>query len=665
MADSDGETPADARAWSARIAAATRSRESRVLATILKSGALVLAIAGRLDLIERGLRYVSPALVESDPQLLYWAGTSIVFKRPAEAYPLLQRAFELLSSDADSKWSVLAWAGLVDAIFLMYRDLSELDPLFAWMTPAREEVVDRMVRQERSLVVGSALFAFSFRVPHHPRMGAWRERAERLIEIDPTSALGARLVSGLICDYTWRGDLAAAEIVWKRFDARASRTRLSPLAAVARHLNESTLRLHQGHLASCLNAVNAGLKLSARHQIRVWEGVMRCHAVAASLSCDAISDAREHLAAIEGLFAEGVPVDEAYYRGMLLWCDFVGGDHVGAVSRCASTIKLTDTKGVPYLSAVCRVSAGLVLFEAGHRDRGRALVAEGIEKGREILNPTFEWIGGLFEAHMAYAVGDSKSGDDALHVAMRLGRDHSLAHFFCWPRRIIATLIDRALERGYATDYAQQLIDVHSMSAGDLPTRSHDWAFETRIYTFGEPRVVHSDGRIEPLSAQLKRQVELLASLIGKLGKPTSIQVVAADVYGHDEVDPVNSIKRVLHLLKARTGRAIKRERGLLALDFNKVWIDACSFQQLRRAGAGASEIEAWLAQHYHAHFLDTVENSDLLVPSLRSRLREQAERVIRDENSRCRQIEDEDALRRLELRWRHLFPDVFDLHVR
>lgn len=56
--------------------------------------------------------------------------------------------------------------------------------------------------------------------------------------------------------------------------------------------------------------------------------------------------AKHHIAKIEQLIAEGVSIDEAYYRAMLAWHAYIAGDHIGAVSRCTSALETTDAKGV-------------------------------------------------------------------------------------------------------------------------------------------------------------------------------------------------------------------------------------------------------------------------------------------------------------------------------
>ena len=654
------EKPDDVRTWSVRIKRAARRREAQVVTLLIKSAAPIAAVVGRLDLVASWLHHLPSDAIEHDVHLLYWSGASIALTHPSDAYPRLLAAFATLRHDPDGNWSLLAWAGLADVIFLLYRDLHELDQLIAWMTPEREADVDRMPRPMRSLVVGSALFALSFRQPMHPRLPAWRDRAERLVEHDPTSNLGARLTAGLIVDYTWRGDLAAAEIVWKRFDARAARAELSALGKVLRSLNEATLRLHQGRLDECVAAVAVGLAASSLHGLRVWDGVMHCLAVSAYVSSGAVVDARRHLSAIEQLFAEGIPVDEAYYRAMLFWCDFVAGDRLGVVSRCTNVLELTDIKGVPYFQAVCRIMNGLMLFESGHHDRGRALLAEGIARGRELENPLLLWIGGLFEAHIHYTAGEKVKGDLALEFAMRLGRDHYLAHFFCWPRKIIAGLIDRALERGYSTDYLTYLVTTHAFTPGDVPTRSDQWAFPVRIYMFGNPRVVHADGRIEHLSAQFQRQIELLATLIARPQTPVAIQSVAADIYEDEEVDPVASVKRVLHSLRARVGQAVVQRNASLALDFEKVWIDACGFQWFSHEVGDAVMIETWLDRHYHDHFMAQLAHSSV-VERLRRRLADQAEHAIRGAIANSVRTKDDATVRRLDARWQPLFPHLFD----
>lgn len=653
------ENADDVETWSARIKRAARDQEARAVALLIKTAAPIAAVAGRVDLIAGWLRHLPDQLVLRDPHLLYWSGASMVLTQPADAYPQLLRAFELLRDETDGHWGLLAWAGLVDAIFLLYRDLHELDPLLEWMTLEREAQVDSMPRPLRSLVVGSALFALPFRQPRSSRFPVWRERAERLVEHSPTSSLGARLTAGLIFEYTWSGNLPAAEIVWKRFEARATNTKLSPIGTVIRCVNEATLRLHQGRLDECIAAVDSGLELSALHGLRVWDGVMRCHGAAACLSRGLIADARVHLAGIEQLFADGIPADEAYYRGMLFWCDFISGQRVGVVAQCESALELTDTKGVPYLMSVCRLAAALTLYEGGHRERGRALLESGIAMGRELENPLLIWIGGLFESHVMYSDGDVAAGDRALKAAMELGRDHALAHFFCWPRKVITGLIDRALERCYSTDYLAHLIAVHAITPDAVPTRSDAWAFAVRIYLFGNPRVVHADGTIEPLSAQFIRQIELLTILVDRAQKPSALTAVAAEIYGNEEVDPMASLKRVLHSLRQRIGNVVVQKNGLLALDFKKVWVDAASFQELTHHASDAVETEVWLDRYYHDHLLSGQEHSRV-IEDFRLRCCSSAERVVRAAITSHTRQEDAAVLERLEDRWRTLFPRLF-----
>lgn len=659
MDNSGADQSADVLTWSTRITRAARKRGGQATALLIKRAAPFAALSGRLDLIEGWLTYVPPHVIEGDADLHYWSGASILLARPGDAHPHLLRAFELQSTRPVETSTLLSWAALMDAIFLMYRDLRELDPLLAWMTPEREKLVDRLPQPLRSLIVSSALFAFAFRQPSHSRMAAWRDRAERLVEINPVSDLGARLTAGLIVDYTWRGNLAAAAIVAKRFEARASRTTLTPMPAILRYVNRATLALHQGHLSDCIDAAHAGLSTAAREGVRLWDGVMHCHLIAASLSRRDVKSAAEHLATLEKLFADGVPIDEAYYRAMLVEYGFVTGDNIGALSRCESALAVTDAKGVPYFMAVCRISNGLALFEAGHRERGRTLIDDGIAMGGTLENPLIAWIGGLFHAHMDYASGDTESGDATLHAALLLGRDHSLAHFFCWPRQIIARLIDRALLRNFAPDYLKHLIAVHAFAPQSEPTRSDQWAFAVRIYTFGDPRIVFADGSVEPLSSQFQRQVSLLAALIGNAHKPIPLQIVAAEVYRDDDVDAMASLKRVLHSLRERVGPIIVQREAALSLNFQKVWIDACSFQQARHDGADAAEMVAWLDRHYHGHFMERITGLHV-VDELRRRLHAQAGRAIREALSASDRAQDEESVRRLEGRWRPMFPHLF-----
>jgi ATP/maltotriose-dependent transcriptional regulator MalT len=94
--------------WAERIAAAAARQEARGMAALVKPAALAAAVAGRLDLIEGWLQHLPSELVESDPQLLYWSGATLLMKRPADAQLHLTRAFELFQRQGKGNWTLLA-----------------------------------------------------------------------------------------------------------------------------------------------------------------------------------------------------------------------------------------------------------------------------------------------------------------------------------------------------------------------------------------------------------------------------------------------------------------------------------------------------------------------------------------------------------------------------
>lgn len=99
----------------------------------------------------------------------------------------------------------------------------------------------------------------------------------------------------------------------------------------------------------------------------------------------------------------------------------------------------------------------------------------------------------------------------------------------------------------------------------------------------------------QSLSAQFQRQIDLLAALIGKARKPVSLQSAATEVYRDEDVDAMASHKRVLHSLRERVGPFIAQRQAALSFEFQKVWIDNCSFRRIRQDDAGAAEMVAWL----------------------------------------------------------------------
>lgn len=653
--------PEDADSLSARVARAARRGNTSLVRFWIKRGGPLMAWLGQFDRIEAWLANLSDEEIYRDPELLYWSGATMLLLSPAEARPRLELAFAQLSARGDSIPAFLAWAGLLDAIFLLYRDLREVDPLLEWMTPEREQRVGKLPKMPQGLVVGSALFALAFRAPNDPRLPAWRTWAQKLAEQDPVSDMGLRLSAALTLDHTWRGRLADAEALCDRVEARAAKTTLSPISRVMRPLNLATLRFHQGRLDECHEAARRALQESAQGGVRHWNSILHCFGIGASLSRDDLAEADRHIAAVRGLIADGQPIDEAFFREMLTSREYVAENHIGVAARTASTRELTDEKGVPYFMAVCRITSGLILFDAGLRDEGRRQLDEGIAMGRTLANPVLEWIGGLFAAHIEYESGNLAAGDASLRASLKVGRAHSLAHFFLFPRRVIVPLIDRALALDHATDYVRQLITTHGYRPERVPTRSDAWAFATRVYTFGMPRVERANQAPEPLSAQFLRQVELLTALVERGGQSTPLATLGQAIYADGVDKPKEAAIRVLGQLRERVGaECIVRDDASLALDFSRVWIDASSLAELHARGTERADVLGWLTHHYHGHYMERIERSPL-VERVRVRFADIAERVIAEAVARAKVAGDTVTLERLDARWRALFPRIFE----
>ena len=120
---------------------------------------------------------------------------------------------------------------------------------------------------------------------------------------------------------------------------------------------------------------------------------------------------------------------------------------------------------------------------------------------------------------------------------------------------------------------------------------------------------------------------------------------------------------RVLHSFRERVGPVVVRRQGALEFDFSKVWIDACSFQQLHQETRNAHEIEAWLDRNYAGHFMEGLDDS-VIVAAVRRRLAGHAAHAISDAKDIAARAGDLQTLRRLEERWQALFPTVFSTQV-
>ncbi|MBM4385126.1 MAG: helix-turn-helix domain-containing protein [Deltaproteobacteria bacterium] len=603
-----------------RVAGAIRRRRWAEVSELLTMEAGPLAAQGRFDAIERWVSTIPEEVLLEDLALSYWGGIAVLTRAPALARDRFRRAFDLSRAQHDDLGAWRSLAALCEAEIFVYRDLQGLDEVLSWMTPDREQGLDRLPRLIRAPIVCGVLMGLAFRQPNHPRIEDWRTRAEKLVEEDPTAEISGRLAFALVTNATWRGDLAGASLTRERFHAARRVGPSSPQLLVLEHLVDATHYLHTGEIAAGHGAIHAGLKASEMNAVHIWDGVLRCHGASIACSAGDLAGARAHLEALTPLLATALPIDESYRRGMLAWIRFLEDQGAGVVSDCGQSIQSADVKGVPYFQGVCRVGCALMLHHAGEREAAWEALNRGAEFARDLGNRQLEWASLLFRAHMHYRERDALKGDAALIAAMRIGHSYRYRHFFMWPGEIIRDLIDRCFLLDEEVETAADLARFHRMRPPSQYARSDRWPFDVRIFTFGQPRIQLADGREIALSSRAPRQAEFLASLIERGGRPVRLQELAEErevtsrATAAAKTDArLNAVKQTIHGLRKVLGKHLEQKNGAVRLNPETVWVDALSLRQLQRSASDPRGSERWAHRYYHGTFMQGVPGSDTI----------------------------------------------------
>ncbi|MBL8529155.1 MAG: hypothetical protein JNL68_15825 [Burkholderiales bacterium] len=307
---------------------------------ILRQHAHALLQQGRLKTLERWLRCLPQEIVHEDGWLSLWLGTCIVFFNPVEARRHFERAYSVCTSHGDLVGRLCAWCGLADAIFLLYQNLSELDPLIEEFDRELFDIVDSTPQEIQARVTASVFTVLSFRRMGHPRMTLWADRARGLLA-NPQAGAPVSQVHAFLAQYhIWRGDLTTAQDLVESLSQNRQDPFPSPQTVTLSYLVEATYALHAGLHDACIASASAGLEAARQSGVHLWDTIFLGHCVAVRLSTGDLRQADALLAQLAGVLEQFPNGDEAYFRALTFWRHYVAKDipkamHVAEIAdRC-------------------------------------------------------------------------------------------------------------------------------------------------------------------------------------------------------------------------------------------------------------------------------------------------------------------------------------------
>ena len=156
---------------------------------------------GRYRTLEEWLDSLPRDLVEHDPWLLYWKGTSRFPFDPSRAQSYLEQAFEQFRVQGDMIGVLLAWSGVVYSIIYRFEDYLSLDR-WIQLFPELPENPEKIIPPEVWIHVVSSMFtALTYRRPEHAETGVWIRRAESIVTEPGNPVAKAQILLQLVHYY--------------------------------------------------------------------------------------------------------------------------------------------------------------------------------------------------------------------------------------------------------------------------------------------------------------------------------------------------------------------------------------------------------------------------------------------------------------------------------
>lgn len=502
--------------------------------------------------------------------------------------------------------------------------------------------------------VAACLFnALFFRLPDHPQLAMWAERArESLDSLPPATRL--TLARRLFYYDTFFGRPARTALLMDTLRARGVDRIRTPAIQIQwkllRALHENSLGQH----ADCLETVHEAQELSRRRGIPQWSAMLRVQEVSAFIGLSDLGSAR---------LAWGAPQPEKSCHGLLgtahlhqlgVQMALAHGDTALALEHAEAALSATTRAGAPLFHALTSLAAAEVHLERGMPETAAPMLCDAEQIARTTGSTKLACLSALARSWHALRSDARDGSDNNLRAGFSLAARHGYQNFSWWSPRMMATLCVKALERGIETDYVRELVRTHRLAPASMPIHVEAWPWPVRIYALGRFTVLIDNQPARTGRKAQHKPLELLKALIAQGGREVSEDTLTATLWPDAEGDTARqAFDTTLHRLRKLLGneQAIVLRDRKLSLDNRLCWVDTWALERLLSEsesllanpaadtdGASLAGLADRVRALYHGPFLGKEFGAAWSI-SLRERLRSRYLRHVISAGARWQQL--------------------------
>jgi LuxR family transcriptional regulator, maltose regulon positive regulatory protein len=537
---------------------------------------------GRYRPLADWLNSLPGQMIEDNPWLLYWKGTSLFPFDPFQAQPYLEQAFEQFRIRDDLIGSLLAWSGVVESIFFIVHDFLRLDQ---WIQkfPKLPDFPEKIIPSEVwGLVVSSMFSALTNRHPDHPEIEEWTKRAASIVQRPANPIVKGNLLFHLVHWYLVIGDYEKSSSVVRSFQHLARSETSLPFILILAKFSEAMNCQLNGEHQKCLTAVSEGLKISENSGIFSLYCSLLGHAISSCQNMGDLETAETLLEKMASSSDNPTPVD----RGHHLFCQtrqsLLRSELVSACTQSELALKANMEFGLFSAMGVTLLLTAQVMHRIGKQKEAWKHLDEAFRYAKRAGSKIWEYSGLMIEAHFYFEQGNEASGLTSLRKALAIGKERGYLNTYIDQPAVTARLCIKALEEEIETPYVQEIIRKRQLIPENAPLHLENWPWPLKITTLGRFELLR-DGNPIPFSRKVQQKpLTLLKALIAFGGREIREEQISDILWPEADGDAAHrSFITTLHRLRHLLGyeKAIRYREGRVTLDERYCWLDIWAFE--------------------------------------------------------------------------------------
>jgi LuxR family transcriptional regulator, maltose regulon positive regulatory protein len=597
----------------------------------IRSLAPQLLAQGRWQTLRDWIRDLPEDLVQTNPWLLYWAGSARVYEGVADARALFERAFETFRGNADDLGQLLCAAWIIRTYYLEYTNFQPLD---RWV----EEIEAILARGHTFAstaheihVLGALMIAFTYRHSGHPLIGNVVSRLTDLLQGEGDRNQIVAAATGLMIYHTLAMEPDRARNIVERIYPAVESPEVTPLNKAWWWMFVGYQYHRAGDRELTIQALERSDRIAAAYGLRQTAFFSHCFRAYYWIAWREFVTAKASVEKLESTFGQRQPMHMAQFHLASYFIAFSTQDVAGALHHARIAVESATKLGSPFFFVSWRAHCAPALAVAGD-----------IELANKWLDEAWSASEATFMERYRPSILQSRAlcsslRDDRIGARRQLAESIALGkEFNAWPYArgtvpLYDWMVREALLAGIEVPYIQVFIRKFKVPPPEIEVPN--WPWPVRVFTLGAFRIeVDGEPLVFPRKAP-KKPLSLLKAIIAFGGKNVPEQKLVDALWADEEEHAAREALAVsLHRLRKLLVHpdAVQLVEGQISLDATVCWIDTWAFARVTPDNANSTKngITEAVWEIYRGHFLAEEIDAPWAL-STRERLRAQFLRYV------------------------------------